>query len=85
VINFVTIIGISASACTAVSLMPQLFKLIKEKKAQDLSLWMLFVLLAGLSMWIYYGILKTDPIIIISNSISAVINILIVLFTFKYK
>jgi len=48
------IIGIVASLFSAVSLVPQLFKLIKEKKAENISMPMLLILFAGLSGWIYY-------------------------------
>jgi MtN3 and saliva related transmembrane protein len=74
-----------ASSCTASSLLPQLIKIIKERKATDISLLMLAVLFAGLLLWIYYGILKTDWIIIISNGVSLVINVMIVFFTLKYR
>lgn len=66
--NTITIVGVIASICTAVSMVPQLIKLIKEKKADDISVFMLVVLFVGVGCWVMYGILKTDWIIIISNS-----------------
>jgi len=80
-----TIIGIGASVLTAVSAIPQVIKLIKEKKAEDVSLLMFFVLLAGLGLWIYYGFLKEDWILICSNSFSFLINLTVVILTLKYK
>jgi MtN3 and saliva related transmembrane protein len=53
-------IGIAAGICTAISLLPQLIKIIKEKDAGDISVFMLGILLLGLSGWLYYGILKKD-------------------------
>lgn len=79
------IIGVLASIFTACSLLPQLVKLIKTKKAGDISLLMLITLFTGIAFWIYYGILKKDLIIIISNSVSLVININIVILTILYK
>jgi len=81
----VTLIGILASTFSASSLLPQLLKIIKEKKADGVSLIMLLVLFTGLALWVYYGILKADIIIIISNSISISINLAIMAFMFKYK
>jgi len=78
-------IGIFAGVCTAISLLPQLVKIIKEKKANDISYVMLFILLTGLAAWVYYGILKNDYPIIITNSFSFLVNSLVILFTFKYK
>ena len=78
-------IGILAGICTAVSLLPQLIKIIKEKKSEDISYLMLFILLTGLGAWVYYGILREDYPIIITNSFSFIVNSLMIIFTIKYK
>lgn len=78
-------IGIGAGVCTAISLLPQLFKIVKEKKADDISYFMLFILLAGLGGWIWYGILKNDYPIIITNGFSFLVNLLVIGFSIKYK
>lgn len=83
--NLVTIIGILASLLTAISLLPQLFKILKEKKSENVSYGMLFVLFTGVGLWIYYGCLKKDSIIIIANSVSIIINMIVAVFTYKYK
>ena len=83
--DFSVYVGIAAGICTAVSLLPQLFKIIKEKKAEDLSYFMLFILLAGIGGWVYYGILKKDYPIIITNSFSFMVNSCIIGFSIKYK
>lgn len=80
-----TYIGIAAGTCTSISLLPQLIKIIKEQKAEDISFVMLIILLAGLGLWIGYGIMKKDYPIIITNSFSFVVNTLIIFFAFKYK
>ena len=84
-VSVVTVIGIVASAGTAMSMLPQLTKLIKEKKAENISLYMLFVLFLGVSCWIVYGILKKDWIIIISNSFSLIINVILTVLAINYK
>jgi len=84
-ISLVTIIGIVASIGTAMSMVPQLIKLIKEKKAGDISIYMLIVLFAGIGCWVMYGILKHDWIIIISNLFSFVVNLALTILTVKYK
>ena len=78
-------IGIGAGIFTALSLLPQLFKIVKEKKADDISFFMLFILLLGLGGWIWYGILKNDYPIIITNGFSLLVNLLIIGFSIKYK
>ena len=80
-----TVVGISASICTAVSLVPQLVKIIKYKRAEDVSLGMLVTLFAGLSLWVWYGIMKKDMIIMISNIFSMLINVTTVILSMKFK
>ena len=83
--NIISIVGVIASICTAVSMVPQLIKLIKEKKANDISIFMLLVLFIGVGCWVAYGILKKDWIIIISNSFSFIVNIVLTILTIKFK
>jgi len=83
--KFISIIGVSASICTSLSLIPQLIKLLKEKKAENVSLLMMAVLFVGLGLWIWYGVLKEDWIIIVSNSFSFIINIILACFAILYK
>jgi MtN3 and saliva related transmembrane protein len=85
IMNLDTIIGISASILTGISMLPQLIKLIKERKANDISLVMLITLISGLIIWVWYGIKKGDWIIIISNGFSVLINILILILSLIYK
>ena len=75
--NLTTWIGLGASICTGISLLPQLLKIIKEKKASDISYPMLIILFCGLSLWIWYGVEKKDLIIVISNVVSLLINVTI--------
>lgn len=56
--SFETIVGIGASAFTSTALLPQLIKILREKKANDISLAMLIVLFTGLALWVWYGFIK---------------------------
>ncbi|MEI9943335.1 MAG: SemiSWEET transporter [Chitinophagaceae bacterium] len=78
-------VGIGAGILTSVSMLPQLFKIIKEKKADDISYVMLFVLMTGIGGWAWYGVLKEDILIIIFNSFSFLVNLVIIFFSVKYK
>ncbi|HEY1039755.1 MAG TPA: SemiSWEET family transporter [Bacteroidia bacterium] len=83
--DFTLIIGIAASIFTGIFLLPQLTKLIREKKAENISVGAIIILLIGLIGWIWYGVLKKDYIIIISNSFSMLINIITLYFSMRYK
>jgi MtN3 and saliva related transmembrane protein len=80
-----TVVGIIASISTAVSSLPQLIKLWKEKKAENVSLGMFAVLVLGLGVWVWYGILKEDWIIIIANGFSFLINLTTFILSIRYK
>lgn len=81
------IIGIAAGILTSVAMIPQLVKVLKEKNVEDISGGMFVVLIIGLSLWIWYGILKEEWPIILSNSFAVLVNIclLICLVIFRKK
>src|SRR5215212_11551065 len=83
--NWTQIIGLAAGILTASSLIPQVVKTLKEKKAEDVSLLMLFVLQSGLILWIVYGLKKNDLPIIATNCFSLLVNITMVVLRIKYK
>ena len=78
------IIGLFAGVCTASSLLPQLIKTVKEKKADEISKGMLFILMTGVAVWIVYGVLRKDLPIIVTNAFSLLLNIIMMIFRFKY-
>jgi len=78
-------IGIGAAVLTAVSMLPQLVKIIREKRSEGVSIFMVAVLISGLCLWIWYGILKTDYPIICTNIFSLIIKVLLIYFSAKYK
>ena len=83
--TFTNYLGIAAGICTGISLLPQLFKIIREKKAEDISYTMLAVLITGLSGWVWYGLRKNDLPIIFTNSFAVLVNLLMIIFSAKYK
>jgi MtN3 and saliva related transmembrane protein len=81
----IEIIGLGAGVCTALSLLPQLVKLIRSKKAEDLSLFYLIILFVGLGLWIWYGILRQDVPIIATNVVSIAFNVTVMILGIRYK
>jgi MtN3 and saliva related transmembrane protein len=63
-------IGTVAAICTTAAYFPQLKKCWATGEAKDLSLRMFSVLSLGIALWIVYGVMKGDWIIITANSIS---------------
>ena len=83
--NTILIIGIIAGVLTAVSMLPQVFKTIKTKKAEHVSPLMLIVLICGVSLWIVYGILKNDLPIIFTNGFSVLVNLFMLFLRWRYR
>jgi MtN3 and saliva related transmembrane protein len=65
-----TVIGGLAAFCTTASYFPQLKKCWETQQAGDLSLKMFSVLTLGVGLWVVYGIMQGDAVIIAANSIS---------------
>jgi MtN3 and saliva related transmembrane protein len=71
--NFVTIIGFAAALCTTGAMVPQLHKAWSTGKTDDISLRMLLVLASGLTLWVVYGVLRADIVVIVANGVSLIL------------
>lgn len=78
-------IGLAAGIFTACSMMPQLIKLIRNKKSEELSLTYLMILFAGIALWVWYGTLRDDIPIIATNAVSLFLNTLMIILAIRYK
>jgi|HubBroStandDraft_1064217.scaffolds.fasta_scaffold00010_94 MtN3 and saliva related transmembrane protein len=68
--SFTNFIGYFAACCTTLSFLPQLAKIRKQGGA-GLSYAMLSIYLAGLLMWLIYGILLKATAVVVANAASA--------------
>jgi MtN3 and saliva related transmembrane protein len=64
-----SLIGAAAAFCTTASYVPQLQKLRTTGETRDLSLKMLLILATGLVLWIIYGLLRSDAVVIAANAV----------------
>lgn len=69
------LLGIIAGVLTSISMIPQLVKVVREKNVEDISLLMLLILISGLSLWVWYGFVKDELPIILSNLFAVLVNI----------
>lgn len=79
------IIGIIGGVLIIISYIPQLIHIIIKKSAKDISFSMYIILFIGQIFWMIYGILINNLQIILTNVITGVITILIMIFSFIYK
>jgi MtN3 and saliva related transmembrane protein len=83
--NGIDILGLFAGACVTISVIPQIIKVWKTKKVKQISLLTFSILTFGIALWVVYGILKNDLPIIITNSISVFLNLIMVYFIICYE
>jgi MtN3 and saliva related transmembrane protein len=67
-------IGIGAALLTSLSYIPQVRKAWPRGATQDLSLHMLIVLTSGLGLWVVYGLMKSDWVLVAANSVGALLS-----------
>ena len=63
-------IGLTAAGCTTLANLPQLIKAWTTRETDDLSLKTLLLLGSGLVLWVAYGLLHGDFVIILANGVS---------------
>ncbi len=79
------IIGVAATVLTRYSSIPQIIKGFKTKKMDDVSFWLLFYLTVGLFLYVIYGIIINDLIIIWGNVIGVISNLILIILKIKYS
>ena len=67
-------IGACAAVLTSLAYVPQVQKAWTPGSTRNLSLKMLAILTAGLVLWIGYGLLKDDWVIVAANSVGAALS-----------
>lgn len=68
--TLVTLIGLAAALCTTISYIPQLKKIWVTGETEDISLRMFLILALGIALWVIYGVMQRDGIIVLANSVS---------------
>ena len=77
--------GFFAAILTTAAFLPQLIKTIKTKKADDVSLITLIMFICGVGSWIIYGYKISSLPIIISNIITFILNMFILISKIYYS
>jgi MtN3 and saliva related transmembrane protein len=62
--------GYAAAFCTTSAYVPQVMKVWRTRETKDISLKTYVVLITGLSLWLTYGIWKTEWPLIIGNAVT---------------
>lgn len=82
--DYVVLIGYLAATLTTVAFLPQLVKTWRQRSAKDVSYAMLLIFSTGVFCWLIYGILIHSLPIIFANSITLILNLLILILKIKF-
>ncbi len=83
--DLISFIGFIAGLLTTVSFLPQAIKTWKSKSTRDISLVMFSAMCAGVTLWLIYGILLNALPIILSNSFTLILALVILGLKIRYK
>ena len=83
--DIINIIGMAAGTLTTASFVPQVIKIWKTRSSKDVSLGMFFVLATGVALWVVYGIMTSSLPVILANSVTLVLAVMIIALKIKYK
>ena len=81
----VDILGYAACAVTALTFLPQVIKTWKEKSAKNVSLMMFVIAFINEVMWIAYGALRNDMVIVITNVIMIIMCSIMLSLKLRYR
>lgn len=82
--TLVDFLGYTAGLLTTLTFLPQVIKTVKEKSAKDISLAMFLIAATNQVLWIGYGVLKDDWVIILTNAIILVLSITMIALKLKF-
>ena len=81
----VEIIGFFAAILTTLAFVPQVYKVWKSKSNSGLSLTTYLIFMIGVFLWLIYGIFIDSISMIIANSITVFLSLIIIYFIIKSK
>ena len=79
------ILGMIAGTLTTIAFIPQVVKTWRSKSTHDISYGMFILFSLGLLLWLAYGILIDALPIIISNTVTLALALVILGLKFRYK
>lgn len=84
-IDIYEIVGLLAAVLTTSAYVPQVYKTWKSKSAGNISLAMYLVMFIGIILWLIYGIYLNSLAMILANSVTTILTLIIIVFKLKYK
>lgn len=82
---FGELIGLTAGALTTIAFVPQVLKIWKSKHAHDISLATFAIFSSGVALWLVYGLRIGSWPIILANSVTLLLALLILLLKWHFR
>jgi MtN3 and saliva related transmembrane protein len=81
----VTAIGLAAAALTTLSFLPQVVKVWRSRRADDISLGMYGLFCVGIVLWLAYGLLTRDLPIVLANAVTLALAGSVLALALRYR
>ncbi len=81
----IDILGWIAGTLTTIAFFPQLLKTWTTKSAKDVSLVMMVTFCIGVFLWLLYGLTINAMPVVVTNSVTLILALLILILKIKYK
>ena len=82
--TYVAILGLVAAFLTTISFVPQVLKIWRTRHTKDISLKMFVIYTVGVFLWLVYGLMLGDLPLILSNIITFVLTLSILIMKLRY-
>lgn len=79
------IIGFIAGGLSSALFVPQIIKIIKEKSAEEIALLTCIIGIVSSGLWLWYGVMNEHLSMIVTNSISVIATVILIVLKLKYK
>ncbi|MES2364577.1 MAG: SemiSWEET transporter [Pseudomonadota bacterium] len=78
-------IGLLAGALTTVAFIPQVIKIWRSKKADDISVSMFLIFTVGVGLWMIYGIQIASLPVMLANAVTMILALVILILKYRYR
>ncbi len=84
-ITLIDILGFCGATLTTGSFLPQAYKVIRTHETEAISLWMYILFTVGVAFWFAFGVLLNSWPVILSNAITFVLTLTILIIKLRQK
>ena len=68
------VVGYTAAVLTTLSFAPQALLTLRTRNTRNLSLAMYSMFVAGVAVWLYYGLLREDYVVVAANAVTFLLS-----------